>query len=57
MATEHDQPPDEWDFLTFDPDETCSVCGDPIRPAQAVAYQHGSLSHAKCWPGSGSRAA
>ena len=52
-----DQPPDEWAFLTFDPDETCSVCGEPIRAAQAVGYHEGSVAHAKCRPESQSRAA
>jgi hypothetical protein len=41
---------DEWGFLTFDPDETCSVCGEPIRAAQAVGYHDGGLVHARCCP-------
>jgi len=38
----------EWEFLTFDPDESCRVCGRPIRPAQAVGRLGASMIHARC---------
>jgi len=41
---------EEWGFLTFDPDETCAVCGDQIRAGQAVGYRDGALAHARCCP-------
>jgi len=39
---------DEWAYLTFDPQETCPVCSEPIHTAQAVGYQGGRMIHARC---------
>jgi len=41
---------DEWDFLTFDPDVTCPICGEPIHAGQAVGRVRGTLVHARCTP-------
>jgi hypothetical protein len=42
-------PAEEWEFLTFDTDEVCSVCGEPMHAGQAVGRLGGSSVHAKCY--------
>jgi hypothetical protein len=42
----------EWAFLTYDPDEVCDQCGQPIRPGQAVGHVGCKMIHAKCFKGS-----
>ena len=44
------QPPDEWEFLTFDLEMDCQVCGQPIRAGQAAGYVQGRAVHARCAP-------
>lgn len=39
----------EWTYLTSDPEETCAVCGSPIRAAQAAGYVAGEVVHARCY--------
>lgn len=44
-----DPEPAEWVYLTVDTDDTCSVCGKPIRAWQAVGRVGGQVFHAKCY--------
>jgi hypothetical protein len=39
----------EWTYLTSDPEATCTICGGPIRAAQAAGYVHGTPVHARCY--------
>jgi hypothetical protein len=39
---------EEWEYLTFDPEETCAVCGLAIRQAQAAGRIGGAMVHARC---------
>jgi hypothetical protein len=47
------EPPEEWDFITFDTEETCSVCQQLIHAGQAVGYVKGLPIHAKCYKKTG----
>jgi hypothetical protein len=40
--------PDQWEFITFDPETVCPICGKPIHAAQAVGYCRGEMIHARC---------
>jgi hypothetical protein len=40
--------PDQWEFLTFDPETVCPICSEPIHAAQAVGYSRGQMMHARC---------
>lgn len=42
--------PDEWEFLTFDLEVDCPICGGPIRTGQAAGYVQGKAVHARCVP-------
>lgn len=42
-------PREEWEYLTFDTDESCAVCGRPIHAGQAVGRVGGVCVHAKCY--------
>jgi hypothetical protein len=42
-------PEGEWTYLTSDPEATCTICGGPIRAAQAAGYIHGTPVHARCY--------
>lgn len=44
-----EEPREEWDFITFDTGDTCSVCDQPIHAGQAVGYVKGMPIHAKCY--------
>ena len=46
---QNEEPREEWEFLTFDTDDVCSVCGEPIHTGQAVGHVAGSSVHAKCY--------
>lgn len=39
---------EEWEFLTFDPEEICPLCSEPIRAGQAVGYVDERMIHAHC---------
>ena len=39
----------EWTYLTSDSEETCTICGGPIRAAQAAGYVDGTAVHARCY--------
>ena len=41
--------PDEWTYLTSDPEKTCAECGEPVRIAQAAGYVSGNVVHARCY--------
>jgi hypothetical protein len=43
------EPEGEWTYLTTDSEETCAICGDPIRAAQAAGYVHDNAVHARCY--------
>ena len=45
-----DEAPGEWEFLTFDLEADCPVCGAPIRAGQAAGYVEGRAVHARCTP-------
>jgi hypothetical protein len=39
----------EWTYLTSDPEQTCAICGGPIRAAQAAGYVKDNTVHARCY--------
>lgn len=40
---------EQWQFLMFEVDAACAVCGEPLRIGQAVGYIRGRLLHARCY--------
>jgi hypothetical protein len=49
MDPEDEPSAEEWDYLMFDVDATCYVCGQPIHAYQAVGHIGNSVVHAKCY--------
>ena len=43
------EPPAEWTYLTFDPEETCAICDESVHTGQAAGRVNGKLIHAKCY--------